>query len=240
MEKGKGRLMRRAILTIGGLCLLCGLGAMPARAQITPHSEPNAAREDSKALPVDGVAARIEDDIILESEVNELAAFQKLVDGQAKPRSELIQELADQWIIRGEANTTKYPPPPAAEVESSYGEFVKQFGSAQEFQKRCAAAGISEAAVRRVLAQQLYLAHFLDYRFRAAAQVDDKEVEKYYNDEFAPQLKARGEAVPALEEVEDTIREVLIQRAITERSAKWLDDTRERLKIDIVPQGSGS
>jgi hypothetical protein len=240
MEERKGQVVRRAIFMMGVLSLLCGLGAMPARAQSTPHSEPGAAREDSKALPVDGVAARIEDDIILESEVNELAAFQKLVEEQTKPRGELIRELADQWIVRGEANTTKYPPPPATEVESSYGEFVKQFGSPQEFQKRCADAGITEAAVRRQLEQQLYLAHFLDYRFRAAAQIDDKEVEKYYNDEFAPQLKARGEAVPALEEVEDTIREVLIQRAITARSAKWLDDTRERLKIDIVPQRSGS
>ena len=68
----------------------------------------------------------------------------------------------------------------------------------------------------------------------------DKQVEKYYDEEFAPQLKARGEKVPSLEEVEDTIREVLIQRAIDERSTKWLDDTRDRLKIDIVPQGSGS
>ncbi len=171
---------------MGVLFWLCGLGAMPARAQSTAHSEPGAAREDSKALPVDGVAARIEDDIILESEVNELAAFQKLVEEQTKPRSELIRELADQWIVRGEANTTKFPPPPAAEVDSSFGEFAKQFGSPQEFQKRCADAGITEAAVRRALEQQLYLAHFLDYRFRAAAQIDDKEVEKYYNDEFAP------------------------------------------------------
>jgi hypothetical protein len=90
------------------------------------------------------------------------------------------------------------------------------------------------------LAQQLFLAHFLDYRFRAAAQVDDKEVEKYYNEEFAPQLKARNEPVPPLEDVEDTIREVLIQRAINDRAEKWLDDTRQRLKIDVVDDRSPS
>ncbi|HXO04432.1 MAG TPA: hypothetical protein VN884_02250 [Candidatus Sulfotelmatobacter sp.] len=232
--------MRRAIYILELAFLLCGLGALPAHAQSIPHSEPSAVGGSSKEPPIDGVAARIEDDVILESEVSESAAFQKLVGDQPKPRSELIRELADQWIVRGEANTTKFPPPPAAEVDSDYQQFVKQFGSLEEFQKRCAAAGITETAVRRQLEQQLYLAHFLDYRFRAAAQVDDKEVEKYYDDEFAPQLKARGEHVPALEEVEDTIREVLVQRAITERAAKWLDETRERLKIDIVPQGSGS
>ena len=107
MEEGKGHLVRRAIFIMGVLFLLCGLGAMPARAQSSPHSEPGAAREDSKALPVDGVAARIEDDIILESEVHELGAFQILSDGKAKPRDELIRELADQWIVRGEANTAK-------------------------------------------------------------------------------------------------------------------------------------
>jgi len=232
--------VRRVIHMMGMSFLLCSLGASPAHAQSTPHSEPSAVHESSKAPPIDGVAARIEDDIILESEVSELAAFQKLVDDRAKPRGELIRELADQWIVRGEANTTKLPPPAATEVDSDYQQFVKQFGSLEEFQKRCAAAGITEAAVRRQLEQQLYLAHFLDYRFRAAAQVDDQEVEKYYNDEFAPQLKARGEHIPALEEVEDTIREVLIQRAITEHATKWLDDTMERLKIDVVPQGSGS
>lgn len=232
--------MRRAGFMTGVAFLLCTLGATPACAQSTSNSAAAPVHGDSKAPSIDGIAARIEDDIILESEVRELAAFQKLVDGQAKPRVDLMHELADQWIVRGEASTAKFPPPSASEVDNAYQQFVKQFGTPEEFQKRCTDAEITQAAVRRELEQELYLAHFLNYRFRAAAQVDDKQVEKYYNDEFAPQLKTRGEPVPALDEVEDTIREVLIQRAINERATKWLDDTRERLKIDIVPQGSGS
>ena len=114
----------------------------------------------------------------------ELAAFQVLSDGQAKPRNELIRELADQWIVRGEANTAKFAFPSADEIENAYRQFVKQFPSSEEFQKRLNAADLTEAAVKRILAQQLYLAHFLEYRFRAAAQIDDQEVEKYYNDEF--------------------------------------------------------
>ena len=100
--------------------------------------------------------------------------------------------------------------------------------------------GLSEPAVRRILAQQIFLSHFIDYRFRPAAQVDDQQIEKYYNDEFAPQLKAKNQPVPPLDDVDDTIREVLIQRAITDRAAKWLDDTREHLKIDIMMQGASS
>jgi hypothetical protein len=187
---------------------------------------------------VDGVAARIEDDILTESEVRELGAFQELVDGSAKPRQELIRELADQWIVRGEIQTAKYPLPSAADVDRAYAQLASQFGSSEEFSKRCAAVGLAETAVRRLLEQQLYLSRFLDFRFRPAAQIDAKQIESYYNDQFVPQLKAKNQAVPPLDDVEDTIREVLIQQAINDRATRWLDDTRSRLKIDVVTHGA--
>jgi hypothetical protein len=232
--------MRRAIFIFVLLAWLSGPGAGSGRAQTHVYSQlpPAAGRGDAQM--VDGVAARIEDDILTESEVRELGAFQQLVDGQTKPRLELIRELADQWIIRGEANTAKFSQPAAETVERAYLQFVKQFPSPEEFQERRAAAGLVEAGVRRMLREQLYLSSFLDYRFRPAAQVDDKQIETYYNDEFAPQLKARGDAVPALGDVEDTVREVLVQRAINDRATKWLDETRGHLKIDIVSRGDGA
>lgn len=231
--------MRRAIILLALTSCLCGLRAKCAEAQspsysALPADPPGEARG---AQEVDGIAARIEDDILTESEVRELAAFQKLVDGKSKTRTKVIQELADQWILRGEASTAKYPLPSKEEVDRAYAEFVKQFPSAEEYQKRCVAAGLTESAVRRILEQQLYLARFVDYRFRPGAQVDEKQIEAYYKDEFAPQLTARGETVPPLEDVEETIREVLVQRAINELATKWMDETRGRLKIDIVAGG---
>ena len=187
---------------------------------------------------VDGVAARIEDDILTESEVRELGAFQKLVEGAEKPRTERIRELADQWIVRGEIENAKYPPPTSEDVDRAYARLGGQFPSPEEFTKRCAAEGLSEAAVRRMLVQQLYFSRFLDFRFRPAAQIDQKQIEAYYNDEFVPQLKARNQSVPPLDDVEDTIREVLIQRAINDRATQWLDDTRNRLKIDVMADGA--
>src|SRR5262249_54981697 len=209
-----------------------------------PLPPPSGSVADARAgnLPreetVDGIAARIEDDIITESEVRELSAFQELVDGKAKARGEIIKELADQWIVRGEAGLAAFPAPSQADVDRADQEFVKQFPSPQEFQSRCAALGLTEAAVRRMLTQQSFLSRFIDYRFRPAAQVDEAQIEDFYHREFTPQLEAKKQAVPPLEDVEDTIREVLIQRAISERAAKWLDDTRENLRIDVAEQGA--
>jgi hypothetical protein len=232
--------MRRAISIFAVSVALMACVARSARAQSCSYSSLPQGSSTGGERIVDGIAARIEDDILTESEVRELSAFQTLVDGKSKSRAEIIQELADQWILRGEAATAKYPMPSTEDVDRSYEEFAKQFSSSEEFQKRLASAGLSEAAVRRMLAQQLYLSRFIDYRFRPAAQIEDKQIQDYYDKEFSPQLKQRGEAVPPLEQVEDTIREVLIQRDINDRSAKWLDEARQRMNIDVISGGNSS
>ena len=237
------------------LALLCAgeAGLAEARAGSQKQKMPIVQAQENAPVPanapakmlegaqvIDGIAARIEDDVITESEVRELAAFQELVDGNSKPRSEVIKELADQWIVRGEAKTELFPSPSQEDVDHAYDAFLKQFPSTADFQDRCAKAGLSDAAVRRMIEQQLYLSRFLDYRFRPQAQIETEQIQAYYDNEFLPQLKAHNQPIPAVGAVADTIREVLIQRAINDNATKWLDDTRGRLRIDIAQQGNGS
>ena len=203
------------------------------------HQAP-APEADSGTETIDAIAARIDADVITESEVRELAAFQTLVDGSAKPRDEVIRELTDQWIVNGEAETARFPHPSDKDIDTAYAQLAKQFSSEAQFEQRCAQAGLTADSVRRELAAQIYLSRFLDFRFRPAAEVNDADIQKYYAEEFAPQLKAKGEAVPSLDKVQDTIREVLIQRDITKRANQWLDDTRSRLEIDVLPAGGGT
>ena len=220
-----------AILAAVAIVAVCP-SRVRARAAAETVREFESPAQESRSI--DGVAARIEDDVITESEIRELGAFEQVVDGKPKSRAELIRLLADQWLIRTEAVTARYAQPSAADVDRAVAEFEKQFPSPEEFQKRCTEAGLSQAALRRLIAQQLYLSRFIDYRFRPAAQITDQQVEDYYNNEFVPQLKAHNATVPALDDVDDTIREILILRAIQARADKWLADTRDRVKLDIV------
>jgi hypothetical protein len=230
--------MRRTILSLVAVGWLSCATAGDATAQTVVYpSSPAGSAAAGTGQTVDGIVARIEDDILTESELRELGAFQTLVDGHEKTRDEIIRELSDQWIVRGEATATRYSEPSPEDVNNAYVQLVKQFHSQEEFKNRCASVGLTEAAVRRLLAQQLYLSRFLDFRFRPAAQIDDQQIEAYYKDEFEPQLAKRGESAPPLEDVEDTIREVLVQRAINDRATAWLDETRKALKIDVVPEG---
>lgn len=229
--------MKRAPLIFGFLAAVVLLSPKTARAQADPKA---ASPPLGITQSVDGIAARIEGDVITESEVRELAALQQLANGKPKPRDEIIRELADQWVVRQEAAATRYQEPAQADVHRSYEQLVKNFASQADFEAHLASVGLSDAAVRRLLRDQLYLSRFLDYRFRPTVQVSDQQIQDYYNNELIPELKKQGETAPPLDAVADKIREVLIQRAIDDRADKWLDETRSRLNIQILPQGDAS
>ncbi len=91
--------------TVAILCLLAamwpGCVAPPAHAQQV----------------VDRIVAKIEDDVILLSEVRELAAYQQLVEGRAEPYAKLVNELVEQWMVNNEAMEARYPRPAEADID---------------------------------------------------------------------------------------------------------------------------
>ncbi len=94
--------------------------------------------------------------------------------------------------------------------------------------------------VRRMVARQIYLARYLDYKFRPSVQVDDPAIEMYYNKELVPALAAKNQTPPPLDNVREEIREVLVQRGITERASSWFEETKSRLNIEIEPDAAPS
>jgi len=191
------------------------------------------AQAQSATVTVDGIAARIEGDIVAESQLNELAGFQKLVEGQAGSRADLLRELTDQWIVNAEAQTARFGRPKTEDVTQAFNDLEKRFASAEAFQKAIVDAGLTETAVRRQLELQIFLARFLDYKFRPAAQVNESDIQEYYKGEFTKLAQARGEPVPPLDDVHADIRRLLTEKIINQRAEKWLDETRPRLRVEV-------
>jgi hypothetical protein len=212
---------------------------LPDAQQSPPPAPKDPAKPSNKteagATVVDGIVERIEDDIITESEVRELEAFQTLLNGAAMSRDEVIRELTDQWIIRNEAGVNRFRRPSAEAQDHALETFSQQFASPQAMHVRLTEAGLTEAALKRMLGEQLYLSSFLEVKFRPVAQVTADQIDAYYSGEFTGDLKKRGAPIPPRADVEDPIRELLTERAVTERSERWLEDTRTRLHIERMP-----
>jgi len=181
---------------------------------------------------VDRIVAHVEDDVLLQSELRELGQFQQLAGGQPESDAQLLDRLVDQWIVKTEADAARFPPPSDADVDRQVEHLRQQLASSGALESRLQETGLTLPQLRRIVAQQLYLARYLDYKFRPAVQVAPAAIEKYYRETLLPQLAARGEAAPPLDTVEEQIREVLVERGINELADRWLADSRAHLHIE--------
>jgi hypothetical protein len=184
---------------------------------------------------VDRIVVRIEDDILTQSDLDQLAAYQKLVAGSADTNDRLIQELIEQWIVNSEAQAAHFPAAPETEVASDIADIEKKFPTLDAYRARLAELGLSADDVHQMVARQTYLERYLDSKFRDSVQIDPKDIEKYYNEQLVPELQKQGQAVPPLGEVEDHIRELLTEQQINRLADQWLDESKGRLRIEIIP-----
>src|SRR6202158_1416221 len=188
---------------------------------------------------LDQIAARVESDIILLSEVRTLSRYQILVDGKAESDAAILDRLVDQLIVRNEADTARFPHPADVEIAHGVEHLEGSFASPEEYQARKRQSGLSDKEIQRMVADQLYLTNYLDSRFRPAVQVDAKQVEDFYQQAVVPRAKARNQAPPPLDASREYIQEALVQRGINEQADIWLKESRARLHVQKFLKESG-
>lgn len=213
----RGRLIPVLLASVAGVFALAFAGLLPAQEII------------------DRIAARIENDVILTSDLRELSRYQQLVDSKTEPDEQLLDRLIDQWIVRTEAEASRFPQPSDADVDRGMERLQKSFASAEEYESRKKQSGLSDSAVRRIVASQLYLSNYLDSRFRPSVQIDAKAIEDFYQNAVIPRAQAHGQTRPTLEAARDFIQEALVQQGINEQADRWLKESRTRLHVDKLP-----
>jgi hypothetical protein len=181
---------------------------------------------------LDRIVARVENDIILLSEVRALSRYQLLVDGRSESDAQILERLLDQWIVRSEAENAHFPHPAEADISRGLERLRTSFASTEEYDSRKKQAGLSDADIRNMVSTQLYLSNYLDSRFRSAVQVDPKQIEIFYQEAIVFRAKSRNQEPPSLEASRDSIQEALIQRGINEQADRWLKESRARLHVD--------
>ena len=199
-----------------------------------PHAFGSLAAASQSARVVDRIVARIEGDIILQSQVSELGALQQLIDGRAESDDKLLVELIEQWVVQTEATAGHFPQPAQSEVDRELQRLQDSFGSSEKYAARLKELGLTPDQVRRLLSRQIYVERYVDYKFRPSVQIEPADIDAYYKNELLPELAKKNQPAPARSAVEDEIREVLAQRQISDLTGKWLDDTKSRLKIEIA------
>jgi len=180
---------------------------------------------------VDRIVARVEEEIILQSEMEQLARYQTLVDGKPESDGQILDRLIDQWIVKKEAEASRFPAASDADVERGVQRLMRSFAKKEDFDAQREKVGLSAQDIREIVTAEAYLSNYLDSRFRPTVQVDEKAIQDFYDKAVIPRAKARGQEPPTFDAARDVIQEVLIQQGINEQADKWLKESRTRLSI---------
>jgi peptidyl-prolyl cis-trans isomerase SurA len=180
---------------------------------------------------VDRIVARVDEEIILQSDVEQLEKYQLLVDGKSESREQILDRLIDQWIVRKEAEASRFPTATDSDVDRGLQRLQRAFAKKEDFETQRGKAGLTELDLKQIITAQVFLSNYLDSRFRPTVQVDEQAIKDFYDQALIPRAKARGQEPPTFDAARDVIQEVLIQRGINEQADKWLKESRGRLHI---------
>ena len=208
--------------------LLLGLAVWPLRAEI-----------------VDRTLAVVGDRVVTWSDVMAEANYQAFLNGGQPPdpaaldRKEnwqpVLSRLIDQALLAQAQEAFPFAPAENGEAKRRLEEVRKQFPDGEAYRDALVRCKLREAELVSRLERETNLMAFVDYRLRPQVQLSSEEMEEYYRETLAPELRRQGQQdVPPLAEVRDQIEQILTQGKINRLLEQWLQDLRRRAAVKIL------
>jgi hypothetical protein len=194
-----------------------------------------------RAETLDSVVASIGNHAITGSDVEQEYRFERFLDGIWPPPASnpaafaaAREHLTYQLLLTQEENPG---PEDLAQSQKSaakrLGEVRAEYHDPQSFERALEELGMTEAQLQERIADQDLVLRLIDERLRPEATPSDEAIEEYYRSTFAPEFEKKNNGAPAppLSEVEDGIREVLLQKRINELLDEWITELKPTTNV---------
>jgi hypothetical protein len=162
----------------------------------------------------------------------------KFPEGQpdAQTLEEIRNRLVEQALLWQEARDARLPAVTSEMLARDIAGLQKKFESPRAFEDALQAAGLDNAGLLERLRRRDLIAEQTELRLRPQAWVEPSEIETYYNESFVPEFKQHNqEQPPALDEVSDKIRDILVEQKINKLLDSWISDLKALHRIDLAP-----
>jgi hypothetical protein len=188
---------------------------------------------------LDRVVASVDYQAITARDVEMEYRFEQLLKGDPatgtpdeQARQDIRNRLIEQALLEQQIPGSGIPPIKKETLTSGLADIQKKFGSERAFETALHAAAFDDRQVLARLRLRESILELTDKRLRPQAWVDRSEIEKYYNDTFVPAFKAHNQGPsPALADVQDKIREILIQEKINQLLDEWIADLKTNHRV---------
>ena len=172
---------------------------------------------------LDRIVAVIDDRFIITlSDVRKERAIQSALGGTAGTDESILDALIERHLVDQEVAAFR-------DLEVPSDAIAERLRSIQ------APAGISTEDLRTALIGEFRRREFMMERFQQFIRVSDEELQKYYDEVYAPEARLRGERLAPLAEVTESIRQNRILEKMNEEVSSWLIELRRRSIIEKIP-----
>ena len=182
------------------------------------------------AVTVDRVAARIDQQVLTVSEINQMAEirFFPVSDPQQILEALIAQALRFRDVERFGAQDI-----PKDSIETRLQEIQRRFATPEEFTAAVQRAELTLDEVRALVKRELQVEAYIQERFSPLIFVSTEEIETYYRGPWSEQRRARGLPIPPLAEATEEIRTLLKSSRLQEQIEEWTSQLRARANVDI-------
>lgn len=200
------------------------------------------ATANAAAETLDRVAASIGNVALTASDVEQEYRFELFLNGQspsAPPDPATLERVRDRLIEQkllaeeAEAENVERGDLPRQGADA-LAEVRRKYPSEEAFQAALRTLEMDEREVLKRLEDQAFVLRIIDQRLRPAAWVEHSEIEAYYSKTFVPEYtRHAARPAPALEGVENQIREILVQEKIDQLLPPWLEELQANRRVRL-------
>jgi hypothetical protein len=144
---------------------------------------------------------------------------------------QMLEVLTEQRLVYQEAARIPSSEITQDEINRKRNELIRRFGSEGAFRQRVESVGLTSARIDELMRQRILIERFVEFRFRSFVFVSETQVQKYYDEQLVPQVRAAGQVPPPIEQVRENILELLKAAKYEEELDRWLKEARQRNEI---------
>jgi peptidyl-prolyl cis-trans isomerase SurA len=234
--------------------LLCVglLAPLPSNAQSLSPPALSTQPPTRQGVEVDRVIALVNDDVILESDVDEerrLTAFQPFRDNSRNSsREQVIDRLINRSLILQQSKIQEEGLVTDKQVQDQLDALKKAIPACRDYHCETEAGwqhfvgdqGFTLEELQKLWRERMEVLNFIEIRFRSGIIISDSEIQDYYDKTLLPQYAKQKAAAPKVSAIRDRIQEILLQQQVGNLLGDWLKSLRAQGVVRSVQQGEAS
>ncbi|HZY64235.1 MAG TPA: peptidylprolyl isomerase [Edaphobacter sp.] len=228
------------------LAALTPMFAQQQQKPAVPLGPPSTLPGAGQGEVLDKVVAVVNDDLILESDVEEEKRFESIQPYRGNvdnSREQLVRRLIDRLLILQQAQMEPEETGVSdQELDEQLKTLRKDIPECKQYhcetdagwEKYIADHGFTMAEFRKRWRERMELLKFIEVRFRNGIHISDDQIKAYYEQTMLPQYAKRRVTPPKLETIAPRIEEVLLQQQVGNLLRDWLKSLRAQGRVRIM------